>query len=101
MKRDLFKIYSYTLFTIAFCLACSDAPIAASPTGVIDAKIGAGLHQSATVLNALKFYEPMPDLFPTRVEVGQRAIGYDLSERINLPHGIAADANHVFVTEPL
>ena len=38
---------------------------------------------------------------PTRVEVGRRTIGFDFSGRVNLPHGIAADVNHVFVTEPL
>jgi hypothetical protein len=36
-----------------------------------------------------------------QVEVGRQAIGFRFAERQNLPHGVAADALHVFVTEPL
>jgi hypothetical protein len=36
-----------------------------------------------------------------QVEVGRHAIGFRFAERQNLPHGVAADALHVFVTEPL
>ena len=36
-----------------------------------------------------------------QVEVGRQAVGFRFAERQNLPHGVAGDALHVFVTEPL
>ena len=41
------------------------------------------------------------DSSQARVEVGRHAIAFSFAERNNLPHGVAADALHVFVTEPL
>jgi hypothetical protein len=35
------------------------------------------------------------------LEVSRHAVGFPFAERENLPHGVAADAHHVFVTEPL
>ncbi len=36
-----------------------------------------------------------------QIEVGRHALGFRFAERNNLPHGVAADALHIFVTEPL
>ncbi|MCM3871312.1 MAG: hypothetical protein ND895_11560 [Pyrinomonadaceae bacterium] len=36
-----------------------------------------------------------------QIEVGRHALGFRFAERDNLPHGVAADALHIFVTEPL